>query len=219
LYGWKAVKDSLLKVVRPDRVKDPTFWMKDDRYWLTYVSPNEWASECSAAGRIPAPTLALEEGEAITLTKQGQVQPLWLFLKPHIWKRFTNNVLGLMGDNRADTVVALSVAAIPLAFTLSFLLHESAPERGVRFLFLMNELPEYYAQRLENREGVVLCDDAVLTGGLLYAVHSLLLKGKKEKTKNVITIFDSVQFPEEGRRYLKFVLSDSPEKYIAAFSK
>ncbi len=219
LYRWKAVESSLLRVVPPARIKDPSFWMKEDRYWLTYVSLDSWVLGCPPEGAIPAPILALEESEAITLTEKGQVEPLRLFLQPDVWKGFTKRVLELVGDNRADTVVALSVAAIPLAFILSALLHESSPDKRVRFLFLMNEPPEYYAKRLEDSQGVLLCDDAVLTGGLLYAVHSLLLKGEKEKTKNIITIFDSAQFPEEGRKYLKVVLSDSPGKYIAALSK
>ena len=114
-----------------------------------------------------------------------------------------------------DIIVAASVTAIPIAFILSTELNNL----NGQFLFIMNEPIEYYKNILFKTKAIALCDDILLTGGLLYAIAELLI-GKdyyKNKIKFIITICDLEQFPEPGRKYIRYLINHASPVLLTAF--
>jgi adenine/guanine phosphoribosyltransferase-like PRPP-binding protein len=80
----------------------------------------------------------------------------------------------------------------------------------------MNEPISYYKNNLSDRNSLLLCDDIMLTGGLLHAVRKLLVKDDS-KIKSLVTIIDSKQFI--NRKYLHSFLANTNASFITGISK
>jgi orotate phosphoribosyltransferase len=215
LFKWKDLSKSIQGKISPERLNDTHFWMKDDQYWLTSLSPemielNTFPDKCNSSFE----ELFLEQKTKNLFCTDGFIKPLDLYKHIDIFESFIQKIIiRIINQNiSVDTFVAGSVAAIPIAFNLACTLKKNYPEKDIKFVFLMNESYQYYQAKLKGREGIMLCDDTIFSGGLLYAIYKVLLdNGSHGNLKGIITFFNSLAFPKEGKRYINTILSENPQ--------
>jgi adenine/guanine phosphoribosyltransferase-like PRPP-binding protein len=218
LYAWENIREALTHIVGKKRIKENDFWMKEDKYWLTYVSTEAWKTDVLSDSEASAKALLSDE-DGHHFIKSGYITPLNLYLNPSLFHKLIENTLKELEDQDIDTFVALSVSSIPLAFILALEQQKRKSDKNIKFYFLMNEPDEYYRAKLNASQGILICDDIMISGGLLYAATKLLLeKSNSHKLKVILTLFDCKQFPSRGRRYLNSVIASTRAKYLAGLS-
>ena len=215
LYKWKEIERSLLELgVSSDRILDDEFWMKEDKYWLMSVDPEKWELPFDTTFQKPAKLIVTMENQCNHFTKNGTIEPLQLYMEPDAFHLFIEKCITEIKDAEIDVFVAASVTAIPMAIVLLTELNRS----GSQFLFIMNEPVEYYKSILSKAKAIALCDDVMLTGGLLYAIANLLIgENFKDKIKFIITICDLEQYPQSGRKYINYLINQASPVLLTAF--
>jgi adenine/guanine phosphoribosyltransferase-like PRPP-binding protein len=223
LMQWSDINKYL--AISEERIAKDDFWMKDDKYWITYAeSDNKWElnNGDEQYDKVTEPEIILLEDEEKYLLDDNieYAKPLDLYYHVKLFKVFIDRTIKKLNNiiNTIDTVVAMSVSAIPMAFVLANKISElnSSNNHEVKFIFLMNEPISYYKNNLSDRNSLLLCDDIMLTGGLLHAVRKLLVKDDS-KIKSLVTIIDSKQFI--NRKYLHSFLANTNASFITGISK
>jgi adenine/guanine phosphoribosyltransferase-like PRPP-binding protein len=223
LMRWPDIIDYLQ--ISEDRIAEDDFWMKDDKYWITYAeNDDKWDlnNGDKKDDKATSPEIILLENEEKCLLDDNfeYAKPLDLYSNVNIFEVFIDRTIKKLNNviNTIDTVVAMSVSAIPMAFVLANKITElnSSNNHKVKFIFLMNEPISYYKKIFSDCNSLLLCDDIMLTGGLLHAVRKLLVDDDK-KIKSLVTIIDSKQFPK--RTYLHSFLANTKASFITGISK
>ncbi|MBF0344885.1 MAG: phosphoribosyltransferase [Nitrospirae bacterium] len=224
LFEWKVIEKELNAIVKDaQRINETEFWMIHDEYWLTSDRFNELNIDKYPNEAI-RPEILLPANTVEQLIKNELIRPTESYLKTNIFKALVEETIKNLQkrgvDKEIDTVVALSTAAIPLAFNIATEISKSLPGNNVKFIFLMNESLEDYKAKFEASQGILLCEDTVLSGGLMYSFFKLLIgTNTKDKIKAIVTIFDCKQFPKKGRKYLRAILSETGAAYLAGLSQ
>ncbi|MCK9418235.1 MAG: phosphoribosyltransferase [Nitrospirae bacterium] len=218
LYDWETLHKPLNQMVDKSRMLNDDFWMKEDKYWLTYIKTENLKDNVQTLPEINVTTILTPE-ESKKFITADYINPLDLYLDPKLYSTFINRLLDQLINVDIDTFVALSVASIPIAFNLAIEQQKRFKTKKVKFIFLMNEPLQYYREKMADATGILLCDDVIVSGGLLYAVANLLIgENNNKKVKIIATFFHSLQFPSAGRWYLSSVINQTKAKYIAGIS-
>lgn len=214
LYKWNEIEPQLLEFVPANRISDDEFWMKEDKYWLMSVNPQKWDLPSNDIPPKSSKQIVLMEEKYSQFMKDGKIEPLQLYMDPDAFHLFIEKCMTEIKGAGIDTIIAASVTAIPIAFVLSTELNSCSNQ----FIFIMNESIDYYNNILSKTKAIALCDDVMLSGGLLYAIAKLLIgENYYDKIKFLITIFNLTQFPESGRKYIRYLIAKASPVFLTAF--
>lgn len=218
LYNRERVWPALLEI---DGVDEPLlgstdFWMRDEEYWLSGVSRISLETEGKSAisfEHIRNDELKKRLQDCLFvkyLNKWNTVSPLKLYQDPALFRAVLDEVEKRL-DIQVDTVVASSLGAVPLAIGLCLKMKQKQKEKGDRrFIFFGNGSKRFYDSLFEGSRNILLCDDMVASGGLLYRIYKEFIRNTR-KLVGVVTIFEQREFL--GNKYLTGLPEDA--KYLA----
>ena len=214
VYGRGEVWGELLKIKGVDRVLlgSDDFWMREEEYWLSGVPHLNLAPRGKKGisfeniGTNELRKSLQETLFGVYLGKWNTVSPLRLYQKPDLFEAVLNDVVDRIGDQKVDATVASSLGAVPLAIGLCIKMKQRG-KRIRRFIFLGNGSLRFYGTLFEECKHVLICDDMVASGGLLYRIYEEFIKREARKLVGVVTIFDQDEFPR--RDYLERLPADA----------
>ena len=101
-----------------------------------------------------------------------------------------------------DTVVTASLGGIPMAIGLLHLLNQKN-NKGLKFVFMGNGKPEKYQNIFSNSKNVLIVDDMISSGSLVFAIYKTFFENTN-KLKAIATFFLKNDYLQS--KYLKDML-------------
>lgn len=206
LYSRRDIWPALLELEGVDekRLETTEFWMREEDYWLSEIE--DIPLEGERGDRISFEqigdavlTRKVKDGLAVSfLDTWESVAPLKLYQDPPLFVQVLDLLQKRLNRLDIDTIVACSLSAVPLAIALCVRSGDVGTEIR-RFIFLGNGTKRFYECLFDGCRNVLLCDDMVASGGLLYRIYDEFIRDERS-LMGVVAIFN--QNESLDRKYL-----------------
>lgn len=183
LYSCEDI-ESFLKTSEVLNYSDPFFWKHSRSHWL--IPPDPDITKINISNKEEMKVSILDQ----TLSEQAKTDliiedengnkgfsPLLVYLKSEIYENFVKEIVKNFDFSNIDTIVACSLASIPLAVRLCVEI-KSSPNKT--FIYMGNGDKGYYEDKFKNSKKIIFCDDVISSGALQYRAHKTFIKNGME---------------------------------------